>query len=96
MLPSPDNKCAGHSTTGAGGVPSRHREANAALRLDRLLRGLSGATDEFTLAAAVQKLVAQGPPAPAIGAPASVENRQSTRNQGRRTRLNRPEQRANP
>jgi hypothetical protein len=47
------------------------------LKLDRLrLRGLSGATDEFTLAAAVQnlrrlaKLVAQGPPAPAIGAPA--------------------------
>jgi transposase len=45
------------------------------LKLDRLrLRGLSGATDEFTLAAAVQnlrrlaRLVAQGPPAPAIGA----------------------------
>ena len=45
------------------------------LKLDRLrLRGLSGATDEFTLAAAVQnlrrqaKLVAQGPPIPGIGA----------------------------
>jgi transposase len=47
------------------------------LRLDRLrLRGLSGATDEFTLAATVQnlrrmaKLVAQGPPIHAIGTPA--------------------------
>ena len=47
------------------------------LKLDRLrLRGLSGATDEFTLAAAVQnlrrlaKLIPQGPPALGIGAPA--------------------------
>jgi transposase len=47
------------------------------LRVDRLrLRGLSGATDEFTLAAAVQnlrrmtKLIAQGPPIGGIGAPA--------------------------
>jgi hypothetical protein len=47
------------------------------LKLDRLrLRGLSGATDEFTLAAAVQnlrrmaKLVGQGPPMQGIGAPA--------------------------
>lgn len=47
------------------------------LRLNRLrLRGLSGATDEFTLAAAVQnlrrlcKLLPQGPPALGIGAPA--------------------------
>jgi hypothetical protein len=47
------------------------------LRLDRLrLRGLSGAADEFTLAAAVQnlrrmaKLVAQGPPINGIGVPA--------------------------
>lgn len=47
------------------------------LKLDRLrLRGLSGATDEFTLAAAVQnlrrlaKMVAQGPPIHRIGAPA--------------------------
>jgi transposase len=47
------------------------------LRLDRLrLRGLSGASDEFTLAAAAQnlrrlaKLVAQGPPLPGIGVPA--------------------------
>lgn len=47
------------------------------LRLDRLrLRGLSGATDEFTLAAAVQnlrrmaKLIAQGPPIQGMGAPA--------------------------
>jgi hypothetical protein len=47
------------------------------LKLDRLrLRGLSGATDEFTLAAAVQnlrrlaKLVGQGPPLDGIGAPA--------------------------
>ena len=47
------------------------------LRLNRLrLRGLSGARDEFTLAAAVQnlrrlaKLVAYGPPGQAIGAPA--------------------------
>ena len=46
------------------------------LKLDRLrLRGLSGATDEFTLAAAVQnlrrlaKLVGQGPPIYGIGAP---------------------------
>lgn len=47
------------------------------LKLDRLrLRGLSGATDEFTLAAAVQnlrrlaKFIAQGPPTHKIGAPA--------------------------
>jgi transposase len=47
------------------------------LKLDRLrLRGLSGATDEFTLAAAVQnlrrlaKLIGQGPPILGIGAPA--------------------------
>ncbi|GAO36983.1 transposase [Sulfuricella sp. T08] len=47
------------------------------LRLDRLrLRGLSGATDEFTLAAAAQnlrrlaKFVAQPPPDQGIGAPA--------------------------
>jgi transposase len=47
------------------------------LKLDRLrLRGLSGATDEFTLAATVQnlrrlgKLLPQGPPALGIGAPA--------------------------
>jgi transposase len=47
------------------------------LRLDRLrLRGLSGAADEFTLAAAAQNLrrlarfVAQGPPLPGIGVPA--------------------------
>ena len=47
------------------------------LKLDRLrLRGLSGASDEFTLAAAVQnlrrlvKLVPRGPPAQGIGAPA--------------------------
>jgi len=47
------------------------------LRLDRLrLRGLTGASDEFTLAAAVQnlrrmaKLVAQAPPPDRIGAPA--------------------------
>lgn len=47
------------------------------LKLDRLrLRGLSGATDEFTLGAAVQnlrrlaKMVAQGPPIQGIGAPA--------------------------
>jgi transposase len=47
------------------------------LKLDRLrLRGLSGASDEFTLAAAVQnlrrlaKLLQHGPPAPCIGAPA--------------------------
>jgi hypothetical protein len=46
-------------------------------KLDRLrLRGLSGATDEFTLAAAAQnlrrlaKLVPQGPPVPGIGTPA--------------------------
>jgi transposase len=46
------------------------------LRLDRLrLRGFTGATDEFTLAAAVQnlrrlaKLIAQGPPIHRIGAP---------------------------
>ena len=47
------------------------------LKLDRLrLRGLSGATDEFTLAAIAQnlrrlaKFVAQGPPLNGIGAPA--------------------------
>jgi transposase len=47
------------------------------LKLDRLrLRGLSGATDEFTLAATVQnlrrmaKLLANGPPIDRIGAPA--------------------------
>ena len=47
------------------------------LKLNRLrLRGLSGATDEFTLAATVQnlrrlgKLLPQGPPALGIGAPA--------------------------
>jgi len=47
------------------------------LKLNRLrLRGLSGATDEFTLAATVQnlrrmvKLLAQGPPIDRIGAPA--------------------------
>ena len=47
------------------------------LRVDRLrLRGLSGASDEFTLAAAVQnlrrmtKLIAQGPTIGGIGAPA--------------------------
>jgi len=47
------------------------------LKLDRLrLRGFSGASDEFTLAAAVQnlrrmtKLIAQGPPIDGIGAPA--------------------------
>lgn len=47
------------------------------IRLDRLrLRGLTGATDEFTLAATVQnlrrmaKLIAQGPPDHGIGAPA--------------------------
>jgi transposase len=47
------------------------------LKLDRLrLRGLAGATDEFTLAATVQnlrrmaKLIAQGPPLHGIGAPA--------------------------
>ena len=47
------------------------------LKLDRLrLRGFSGATDEFTLAAAVQnlrrlaKMVGQGPPMHGIGAPA--------------------------
>ena len=47
------------------------------LKLDRLrLRGLSGASDEFTLAAAVQnlrrlaKMVAQGPPIHRIGVPA--------------------------
>lgn len=47
------------------------------LKLDRLrLRGLSGASDEFTLAAAVQnlrrlaKLTAQAPPIDGIGAPA--------------------------
>ena len=40
------------------------------------LRGLSGASDEFTLAAAVQNLrrlakrIAQGPPLQGIGAPA--------------------------
>ena len=46
------------------------------LKLDRLrLRGLSGATDEFTLAAAVQnlrrlaKFIAQGPPVHGIGVP---------------------------
>ena len=45
------------------------------LKLDRLrLRGLSGATDEFTLAAAVQnlrrlaKLIGQRPPTPPVGA----------------------------
>lgn len=47
------------------------------LRLDRLrLRGLSGASDEFTLAATAQNLrrmakrFAQGPPIQGIGAPA--------------------------
>jgi hypothetical protein len=47
------------------------------IRLDRLrLRGLTGATDEFTLAATVQnlrrmaKMIAQGPPDHGIGAPA--------------------------
>jgi len=47
------------------------------LKLDRLrLRGLSGAREEFTLAAAVQnlrrlaKLIAQAPPDHGIGAPA--------------------------
>jgi transposase len=47
------------------------------LKLDRLrLRGLSGATDEFTLAAAVQnlrrmaKFITHGPPIRGIGAPA--------------------------
>jgi transposase len=47
------------------------------LKLDRLrLRGFTGATDEFTLAATVQnlrrmaKLIAQGPPLHGIGAPA--------------------------
>jgi hypothetical protein len=47
------------------------------LRLDRLrLRGLSGASDEFTLAAAVQNLrrlakrITHGPPLQGIGAPA--------------------------
>jgi Transposase DDE domain len=46
------------------------------LRLDRLrLRGLSGASDEFTLAAAqnlrrLATLGAQGPPLPGIGVPA--------------------------
>jgi Transposase DDE domain len=47
------------------------------LKLDRLrLRGLSGAADEFTLAAIVQnlrrmtKLLAHGPPIDRIGAPA--------------------------
>ena len=47
------------------------------LKLDRLrLHGLSGANDEFTLAATVQnlrrmaKLIAQGPPTDRIGAPA--------------------------
>ena len=47
------------------------------LKLDRLrLRGLSGASDEFTLAAAVQnlrrlvKLVPRGPPPQGLGAPA--------------------------
>ena len=47
------------------------------LRLDRLrLRGLSGASDEFTLAATVQNLrrlakrIAHGPPLQGIGAPA--------------------------
>jgi Transposase DDE domain len=47
------------------------------LKLDRLrLRGLSGASDEFTLAAAVQNLrrlamlVPQGPPAQGMSAPA--------------------------
>jgi transposase len=47
------------------------------LQIDRLrLRGLSGASDEFTLAAAVQnlrrlaKFIAQGPPIHGIGAPA--------------------------
>jgi hypothetical protein len=46
------------------------------LKLDRLrLRGLSGATDEFTLAATAQnlrrmaKLLSQGPPIDRIGAP---------------------------
>ena len=47
------------------------------LKLDRLrLRGLTGATDEFTLAGIAQNLrrmakqVAQGPPIHRIGAPA--------------------------
>lgn len=47
------------------------------LRLDRLrLRGLSGASDEFTLAAAVQNLrrlammATHGPPAKGVSAPA--------------------------
>lgn len=47
------------------------------LKLDRLrLRGLAGASDEFTLAATVQnlrrlaKLTAQAPPIDGIGAPA--------------------------
>jgi hypothetical protein len=47
------------------------------LKLDRLrLRGLSGASDEFTLAAAVQnlrrlaKLIPKGLPPPSISAPA--------------------------
>jgi hypothetical protein len=47
------------------------------LKLDRLrLRGLSGATDEFTLAALAQNLrrlatlFPQGPPVSGIGAPA--------------------------
>ena len=47
------------------------------LRLDRLrLRGLTGASDEFTLAAAVQnlrrlaRLTSQAPPGHGIGAPA--------------------------
>jgi hypothetical protein len=46
-------------------------------KLDRLrLRGLSGATDEFTLAVLAQNLrrlakhIPQGPPVPAMSAPA--------------------------
>jgi hypothetical protein len=53
----------------------------SSLKLDRLrLRGLSGAADEFTLAATVQnlrrmaELPAQGPPIDRIGAPAWGKN----------------------
>lgn len=55
----------------------RSDESLSSLKLDRLrLRGLSGARDEFMLAAVAQnlrrlaKLMPQGPPITGIGAPA--------------------------
>ncbi|MEX6305240.1 hypothetical protein [Enterobacter hormaechei] len=67
------------------------------MKLDRLrLRGLTGATDEFTLAAMVQNLrrmrfLPQGPPLTRIGMPATSRNLKLTLKLSKRTLGETPE-----